>query len=203
MKETQQTDGADTQPANLYEATKVNLNLVESEPAFYVVGRRKFWLLYIFTLGIYPIYWFYTNWRRYKADTGSDLWPVPRAVFSIFFTHALGRAIDARLRVRQIAVAWTSASAASTWVALEILSNVLSRLSWKEIGTPWVDILGFALLPLLAWALWPFQRAINAACDDPNGESNSALTPANIVWMVLGGLLGVAGLIGLMLPPVA
>ena len=37
---------------------------------FYVVSLRKFYLLYIATLGGYVVYWFYRNWKLQKVATG-------------------------------------------------------------------------------------------------------------------------------------
>lgn len=52
-------------------------------PMFYVVSTRKFAILFLATLGLYWIYWFYKNWDRYKdkwpyaSEVGSTIWPVP------------------------------------------------------------------------------------------------------------------------------
>ena len=58
---------------------------------FYVVSIPKFCVLYVATFGVYGLYWFYMHWQRYRRGHGQheSIWPVPRALFSIFFTHAL------------------------------------------------------------------------------------------------------------------
>jgi len=78
-----------------------------------------------------------------------------------------------------------------------ILQNVLDRLAARSIGSPSTDIISTALVFAVPWLLLKAQRAINFACDDPNGDGNSSLTLANWIWMVLGGLLWLLALFGL------
>jgi hypothetical protein len=52
------------------------------------------------------------------------------------------------------------------------------------------------MLPVIGTVLFMAQRAINAACDDPTGSSNSKLTWANWIWIVLGSIMLILILIG-------
>ncbi len=54
---------------------------------YFIVSRPKLAVLYLATLGLYLIYWFYGNWRNFRDATGQKLWPVPRSIFYILFTH--------------------------------------------------------------------------------------------------------------------
>ena len=76
---------------NPYEAPKSRLetSVEKGDKQFYVVSVKKFTILFFFTIGMYVLYWFYGNWKRYKAYSGKNIWPVPRAIFAIFFTHSL------------------------------------------------------------------------------------------------------------------
>ena len=70
---------------NFYRApTAVVADLEIEAPKFYVVSTLKFWVMMITTLGIYRVYWSYKHWALYKAKTGQSMWPVMRAIFSIF-----------------------------------------------------------------------------------------------------------------------
>jgi hypothetical protein len=167
---------------------------------FYVVSSRKFFLLYVLTFSIYGVYWFYRHWAQVKLERRADLWPIPRAIFSIFFTHELARRIDARLRERGDPYAWSPGAIATLVVVLQLVNGLLDRLAWKGIGSPVTDFLSLLLLFPLAFAIHAMQRAANTACGDREGGGNSGITPANIVWLLLGGLWWLLVIAGLLLP---
>lgn len=165
-------------------------------PPFYVVAKRKFWLLYLGLPGLYGIYWMYKHWANLKRSRKSDEWPVMRAIFSVFFVHSLFSEIDQRLKRESIRLEWSRGAIATALVVLMLISNVLDRLAWYQIGSPYVDIISLVLLPLLAVLSWQGQRAANLACSDVEGASNRTLTAANIIWLVFGGLLWLLILFG-------
>ena len=160
-----------------------------TEPAYYVVGPLKFVLLSVLTFLVYHMYWFYRNWRSVKRREQSDIWPIPRGIFFVFFTHSLFSRVDTDLKKQQSSHEWAHGSLATAFVVLAIASNVLDRLSWREIGWPWVDLLSIAIVVPLVALLWQGQKAINIACGDPDGSGNSHFTGLNWLWMILGGLL--------------
>ncbi|HEY9102235.1 hypothetical protein [Chitinimonas sp.] len=156
---------------------------------FFVVGKRKFVLLFLATLGTYRIYWFYKQWQAYKRVHGGSIWPVLRAIFTIFFAHSLFEAADREALRRGVRIGWEPRSLASTYVVVAIVSSVLDRLSNKDIGSPYTDILSLICLPIMCSVLVSAQGAINRACGDPEGEGNSKLTWANYIWLVIGALM--------------
>ena len=159
------------------------------QPAFYVVGIRKFSILFIATLGLYVIYWFYANWKFYKARTGSDIWPAPRAIFNIFFTHALFARVQEKLDREGIEFRWSHGAVATTYVVLSLASNVLDRMSMKEIWVPQSDILSVIMVFPLFYTVLTAQKAINQAERDVQGRANDSLTWANYLWIVFGVLI--------------
>lgn len=164
---------------------------------FYVVAPRKFLIMMIGTLGFYQVYWFYKNWTLQNRQ--GQYWPIPRAIFSVLFTHALFRIIhDAQSRAR-LAWSWVPMQAANAYVIGIIVSQVCGRMAGKGIGLPLTNLLSLALLAPAVWGLYQAQNAINAACSDPAGERNQQITGANIGWLVLGGLLWALTLLGLVL----
>lgn len=80
-------------------AVATSLPDAQSTPLFYVVPLRKFARLFFMTLGGNQLYWLYKNWACFKdrmqgaSDFGSTVWPVPRALCSIFFVHSLLRVV--------------------------------------------------------------------------------------------------------------
>lgn len=173
---------------------------------FYVVSTRKFLVLYLLTFGLYGVYWFYQNWARYNrnspyaARAGNKLWPLPRAIFSVFFTHDLFRKIKTNAGLDPKVGAWSQKSDATFLVVLLLVSNMLDRAANKSLGSPVTDILSLLILLPLAHYLTRAQEMINICCRDPQGRTNAAFTAANYAWMVVGALLWVVVLIGLMLP---
>lgn len=168
---------------------------VVSKQWLYVVAPRKFLLLMILTLGFYSLYWFYKNWallnRHHKI-----YWPVPRAIFSIFFTHALFTEVDGLLRKRGIEFRWSPGNLATVFVVAAIASRVLDRFAGNDEVNPLFALASTLMLVPMTWALFGAQRAINAAEHDPAGDSNSDITAANILWMLLGALVWMMVLLG-------
>lgn len=164
---------------------------------FYVVSHKKFLTLYIATLGLYTIYWFYKNWTCYKEKHNGSMWPVMRGLFSIFFAHSLFRNVNLTIKQKTLQHHWSPSALATIYVLGTITSNVLDRMSMRGIGTPVTDFASLLLTAVVGYVLYQAQSAINLACNDANGESNADFTAANILWIILGLLLWALLIIGL------
>jgi hypothetical protein len=163
---------------------------------FYVVSPVKFWLLMVGTFGLYSVFWFYKHWSLLNRRHGG-YWPVPRAIFSIFFTHSLFAEIDHVLKRKQIEFHWSPAGMATLYVVSTIAMQISSRLASNGMISATADLLtNLLIIPMFA-ALHVAQRAANVAEGDPRGESNSRITGANIVWLLLGGCLWLLMLMGI------
>lgn len=160
----------------------------ENSVELYIVSNAKFAVLFFITLGIYSLYWFYQNWRQLKAIDQLTIWPVPRAIFALFFTHSLFKRIQLKIVQQGKAFDWKPELMATSYVLISILSHIVDRLSSQEVGAPYLDIISLLMLPLLYLPLAKAQAAINFCSGDPAGESNSNFTGANIFWIVVGGL---------------
>lgn len=183
--------------ANVYAPPKAELEVEDGVlEEFYVVSKTKFWTLYLSTLGIYGLYWYYRNWKLHKQTHGLSVWPVARAFFQIFFIHSLFRAMDDGVRRSGLSYAWNSGSVATLLVITTIISNAADRLSAKDIGEPWSGLISMGTLFVMATLLSVAQGAANAACKDPQGASNKEFSGANIAWIVFGVLFWAAALFG-------
>jgi hypothetical protein len=167
---------------------------------FYVVSERKFLMLFFVTLGMYSFYWFWRHWKLHKIDKKLEIWPVMRAVFQIFFAHSLNREIDHLLQRKQQRFAWSPNGLATTFVVSSIIANICDRLSWREIGSPYTDIVSLLSLLPVAYCMFRTQRAANLACGDPEANSNRRFTVSNYAWLTLGALLWALILLGFFLP---
>jgi hypothetical protein len=165
------------------------------EAAFYVVSRRKMVILSIATMGMYGFYWFYKNWDQYRnhgsasEDARESIWPIPRAIFSVFFVHSLFRKVKAAGMDSPKVAAWNDNRGAWWFVIVSVTLSITHKLETKSIGMPLTSYIGDVCLLLLLLAYVKAQSMINASCGDPDGKSNNKLTAANWVWIVIGALL--------------
>jgi hypothetical protein len=177
-----------------------------AEPMFYVVSTRKLAILYVATFGLYALYWFYKNWDRYKdawpyaSEVGSTIWPVPRAVFSVFFVHSLFRKVKTHGEDKPAVARWSNMLDATQMVLLLLVASFLDRAARNSLGSPYTDWLSLAILAPLLFQFVKAQRMINLSCGDPAGTGNSGFSKANYAWIIVGGLWWVLVLIGTFLP---
>lgn len=184
---------------NVYAAPLSNLDqqtYAGTEPRFYVVSTRKLLVLYFITIGLYHLYWNYKNWALHNRATGEGVWPVPRAIFSIFFTHSLFRDISQH-DVTHERAEWNAGSNAAFMVLLVIGGNILERMASKGLGSPMTDIASIAMLVPTGLLLKKVQDEINARCGDPTGSGNASFTGANIAWCVAGAIYWALAILGI------
>jgi hypothetical protein len=155
---------------------------------FYVVAPVKYWLLTLLTFGLYHLAWAYQQWRHLKRRVLPDIWPVPRAIFLIFFLHQLMRLTREKSQERGVNQGFGFANAATLAVVLFIASQLIDRVSGK-LDLIWLQFGSLLLIPVLGHAVWRMQAAINRACGDPTGASNARFSTTNWIWMVLGAVL--------------
>ncbi len=139
------------------------------------------------TFGLYPIYWFYRNWRAIKIQDRDDIWPVWRAIFSPLWAYSCFNAI------KEIAEKRRAVSAISAgWLAFAYFAiNVASRLP----DPYWIFSL-LAFVPLL-----PVNSLIRIhnRSEGLDHEANDRFTAWNWLGIVVGGLFLLLVLVGLTL----
>jgi len=189
----------DQEAINPYAAPRAELAFEENDkPSFYIVSKKKFTTLFFMTIGAYMVYWFYRNWKLYKDNNQESIWPIPRGIFNIFFTHSLFDRVEEHLTDAGISHSWNHSLTATGIVCLNILSNVLDRAARNEMGSPYTDIISILLLIPLYFLLVKAQAFINLSQSDPQGLKNQHFTPANWFWIVLGVLIWLLVIIGVM-----
>jgi cell division protein FtsW (lipid II flippase) len=196
------------QPDNIYAPPQAELSVTQpaqpaSAPPFYVVSTTKVALLSIATFGLYSLYWFWRHWTLHKLDKKRSLWPIPRAIFAVFFVHSLNQEIDLRLRRSGNRYSWSP----GMWATIYVFSVIAARVSNRLLESVLSPAMSLALLLLLLTgmtvALVNAQRAANLACGDPNADLNSRFTIANWAWLALGCFCWLMLLVGLLRPIVA
>lgn len=166
-----------------YATPTSNLETVEpGGQAFYVVSKRKFLLLFLTTQGWFMTYWFYRNWKLYRAATGTDVMPKTRALFSVFFVYSLFVRIDRHIHASGRQYSWYPRLIAVVVILVMVSAAVQGWMIYPDLQ------IALALLSMLVQmvCLYYVQNAVNYGESDPEGSSNSALTTANVMWMLLG-----------------
>ncbi|NOU51439.1 hypothetical protein HG263_12955 [Pseudoalteromonas sp. JBTF-M23] len=164
---------------------------------FYVVSQRKFLILFIGTFGMYAFYWFFRHWQLYKNSTNEDMWPIMRALFSIFFAHSLFALFEAKYQIKNGEAPKSINHLATIYVVFSIGCHICGRLSDNGYGVPFTTILSLLVLPVSCWALLKAQSLANYAGEDVLGESNNQLSGLNYFWLALGALFWGLVLLGL------
>lgn len=189
---------------NIYAAPGTALTSTDEDsvqPAFYVVSPAKFLTLYFLTFSFYGLYWHYRNWSQYKiAYDDHEPMPIMRAIFSVFFTHALFSVIDMRIKGEGKDFKWKPAMWATIGVVSLLASRLIDRVTASDSMNTLIEFVPIPLMILYGLVLLKAQLAINISCNDPKGKSNRSITLANCVWIFLGSIILALVLIGLFMP---
>lgn len=168
---------------------------------FYVVSQKKFFALFFASFGLYTIYWFWENWTIWKQRTESKIWPVPRALFNIFFAHSLFNKMHSDASHVSSSKLPSLQLAATVFILCQIAINVIDSFIPDDTVTPGMVML-ILFLAISSLCLWQAQKQANIASLDSEGRQNSKFSIANYLWVVFGSifwLLICVGMIGEML----
>lgn len=159
---------------------------------FFHVSINKLIIMSVVTMGLYTLYWFYKQWKEIKIYYQLDIWPIPRAIFALFFTHSLFRYIDGYLDENQREYKWQGSSSATLYVWIIILSFFTNYFSENfEMPLFWIITLMAISLLLNLLAIIPIVRAqkvINFILLPFGALNNNQITGANIFWLLIGVL---------------
>lgn len=163
-----------------------------SSKNFPVVSMGKFTLLYFATAGMYTLYWFYACWRGEERRTGRKLFPVVRALFSVFFVHTLFNIIYKENQKTGNEYRWNPARVAWVFVAAYAGEAVFLIFSEQLMVSRFVYML-ISIVGLFVqyYALYTVQLVINRVGQDPYGRDNEKLTVQNNLWIAFGVFLWV------------
>jgi len=162
--------------------------LVDQSNPFFAVGTTKLFVMTFVTFGLYEIYWFYRHWSLVKGRDRSDIWPVPRSIFAVFFVYAL----FARMRSDGTELKVPGTLAAGPLATVFIIFNILWRLP-----EPWW-LVSFVTTVVLVVAQ-KYANEVNMAAS-PEHDRNTSFGGWNWFGVVVGGLFWVLVIIGLTVP---
>ncbi len=177
---------------NPYEPPKADMNELysQAEEKFYVISLKKMIILTFATLGIYVAYWFWKHWNQWKQATDSNIWPIPRAIFCIFFTHSLFREINEEAEEVTAQDLPALGLFATIFVVIQFVDRAVDKLLLPEEFSLTLDIpILIVFLSLNVWCLWQAQKQANLACNDEDGLSNDNFGIAEYIVIALGVLV--------------
>ena len=180
----------------------------ENETPFFPVAEGKFITLYILSFGLYGIYWFYQHWKRQKPMMDKKIYPLLRAIFSIFFTHSLFKRINQQATHLPQQHKFNTNALATFFVATIILSHVIEPVSMgadmiQSMTSQTFITVSLVLFLLSTYPLVKAQATINRINNDMLGLLNHKYSgwnylitvPGTIFWLLL--VMGIlAGIIG-------
>lgn len=160
-------------------------NYLDSEipPYPYVISIKKLITLFVFTGGIYQLYWFYKHFKSFKWETDWRVNPVARAIFSDFVAYSLFRRVSNSIKKvdkkEEIKAGW-----------LAIIFAFFIGSGFLPFPYSFVAIL--SLIPLI-----PVQKAINYYWEKkyPDRIVRSKFGAGNIAWTIFGIIATTVGVL--------
>ena len=188
----------------LTEYTENHQDPVSKEPPFFPVSEDKLMTLYILSFGLYGVYWFYKNWKCQEHLMDKKIYPLWRAIFSIFFTHSLFKRIDQQASHLEQRHHFKANALATFFVFTIVASNVIDRVTMNiamldNVSNSFIIITSLALLLLSTYPLLRVQSTVNRINNDMLGYLNHRYSLANYVMMVIGTVIWLLIAVGLLL----
>ena len=176
--------GAPTAPETSAPPAWAAASAAGDDAPWFAVSTRKLLVMSFCTLTFYNLYWLYQNWVKIKQRDRSDIMPIMRTIFSIFFVHGL----FSRVRDDALAAGLRPSYSAGLLTGLYIVV----ALSWK-LPEPWDWI--SALVVLVFMPVQALANQVNASVA-PAHDRNDRYSGLNITGIVFGGLLMVMTVLG-------
>lgn len=160
----------------------------EHSPVFYVVSIKKLVVMTLMTMGCYHSYWFYRNWKLYRAATNETPIALVRAAVPALFIYSLCNKVDGRIRDSGRTFSWSPLAMLVSYTIPVLVSFLMLTVDVSEVSYVFAwqaGMLAFSM-GLQLYALISIQRAINFNEEDVHGQSNSSFTEANALWIAVG-----------------
>jgi hypothetical protein len=192
---------------DIYKSPEAEL-LPEEDPAklksFFTVSSKKLILMYILTMGLYALVYFYEHWKAQKIKYELNVIPVLRAVFAIFFVHSLFSKIKGEAEEKGMTDLPALSGLATLFVVLSIVSTILSNVPGEGVGAVVGSLLSIIMSVVALIPLLKAQKVANIINDDEEGLANADLTGVNWIFIILGvlfWLMSIFGVIVLLMMP--
>lgn len=170
-------------------------------PAFFPVSEGKLITLYLLSFGLYGIYWFYKNWQLQQAMMDKKIYPLIRAIFSIFFVHALFRRIDSQASHLHRDHRFNAGLYAIFFIVTVVLSNLFDYALGSDQPADIVNntliIVSLLLFALSTIPVVKAQATANRVNGDLLGYLNYRYSLWNYLLIATGSVMWIMILAGL------
>lgn len=158
----------------------------DSKRPFYLVSLGKLALLFFVTQGGFALVWFYLHWAAQNKAQAEKLYPIPRALFNVFFVGDLCRRLQREQQKQGVIYPWSPARLSFVFI-LAFVSEFAIALGvhQKLIDSNW-QFVSLALNLAEFYVMYQFQLVANRVMGDPFGQENKVITPVNILWIGFG-----------------
>lgn len=165
-----------------------------TDTEFFPVSEGKLLTLYIFSFGMYGIYWFYKNWTLQAKFMDTKIYPLWRAIFSIFYTHSLFHRINARAQQIEKDHTFNASALATLFVALVVVSNLIDPVSYntsllENVSDASLIITSLVLFFISAYPMVKVQSTVNRINNDMLGYLNHKYSIWNYLLIAVGALI--------------
>ena len=171
-------------------------------PLLFPVSEGKLLTLYLLSFGLYGVYWFYKNWQLQQPSMDKKIYPLLRAIFSIFFTHSLFKRINQQASKLEKKHRFNANLMATIYVVTIVLSHLIDRLSIvgdggtadsgsvlrEVLSGNTLIIISVGIFLLSAFPLVQVQATANRINDDLLGYLNHRYSVWNYLLIVTGAL---------------
>lgn len=151
----------------------------------YYLSTWRFLFLSVISLGLYPIWWIYKEWKFFKQKDGLDIWPAARALFSIFFILSLIKSINNYALEKNI-----SKNVSSTYGIIFILLSLTGRFP-----EPYYLISILMCLPLIP--VLELSNYVKIRDEQINAIETKRFNSKQIALIVVGAIFWLLLIIGL------
>lgn len=171
-------------------------------PPLFPVSEGKLLTLYLLSFGLYGVYWFYKNWQLQQSSMDKKIYPLLRAIFSIFFTHSLFKRINQQASKLEKKHRFNANLMATIYVVTIVLSHLIDRLSiagddgsegsgfvlQEALSGNTLIIISVGIFLLSAFPLVQVQATANRINDDLLGYLNHRYSVWNYLLIATGAL---------------
>ena len=169
-------------------------------PPLFAVSEGKLLTLYLLSFGLYGVYWFYKNWQLQQPTMDKKIYPLLRAIFSIFFTHSLFKRINQQALKLEKKHRFNANLMATLYVVTIVLSHLIDRLSMAgddatagmgivlhdALSANTLIIISVSTFLLSAFPLLQVQATANRINDDILGYLNHKYSVWNYILIATG-----------------
>lgn len=165
----------------------------ESELEYFPVSEGKLMTLYIFSFGLYGVYWFYKNWKLQQPTMDKKIFPLLRAIFSIFFTHSLFNRINRSAEHLEQKHKFNANLLATFFVVAVVVGNLLDRIAvnislLENLSDNTLIITSLIIFLLSAYPLAAVQATVNRINNDILGYLNYKYSLWNYLLIAIGAI---------------